>query len=76
MWAARDCPTDKQKIRNCVKKEFSPYITQRDPVKLAEVTAKADFITKELEALAMLHKYRTIKRNYDPSFLESVISKE
>jgi hypothetical protein len=68
MWSARDAPVDKATIRKMVKREFAPYLSTSDSKKLAELTAKADYFTNELDALAMLHKYRQLKRNYDPSF--------
>ena len=37
---------------------------ERDPDKLNEHVAKGQYIVKELEALYMLRKYRTLKRRY------------
>ena len=37
---------------------------EKDPQKLQEHVAKGEYIVKELEALYMLRKYRTLKRRY------------
>lgn len=37
---------------------------ETDPGKVQEHVAKGEYIVKELEALYMLKKYRTLKRRY------------
>ena len=37
---------------------------EKNPEKLQEHVAKGEYIVKELEALYMLRKYRTLKRRY------------
>ena len=37
---------------------------EKDAEKLQEHVAKGEYIVKELEALYMLRKYRTLKRRY------------
>ena len=35
-----------------------------DPVQIEQLLCKAEFVSKELEALYMLRKYRTLKQRY------------
>ena len=50
-----------------VKRIHGAFMKNReetDPEKLHEHVAKGEYIVKELEALYMLRKYRTLKRRY------------
>ena len=35
-----------------------------DPIQIEQLLCKAEFVSKELEALYMLRKYRTLKKRY------------
>ena len=50
-----------------VKRIHGAFLKNRDetdPQKIQEHVAKGEYIVKELEALYMLRKYRTLKRRY------------
>lgn len=60
----RDYPRGYEFFRKNVRKIFEKNKEERDPEKIDKMLAHGDFVIKELEALYMLRKYRTLKKRY------------
>lgn len=60
----RDYPRGYEFFRKNVRKVFEKNKEERDPEKIDKMLAHGDFVIKELEALYMLRKYRTLKKRY------------
>lgn len=60
----RDYPKGYEFFRKNVRKVFEKNKEERDPEKIDKMLAHGDFVIKELEALYMLRKYRTLKKRY------------
>ncbi|CAK9805573.1 Electron transfer flavoprotein regulatory factor 1 [Anthophora plagiata] len=64
LYMGRDYPRGYEFFRKNVKKAFEKNKGERDPEKIEKMLAHGNFVIKELEALYMLRKYRTLKRRY------------
>ncbi|KAF4526754.1 hypothetical protein B566_EDAN015101 [Ephemera danica] len=53
-------------FRTRLKRAFLKNKDVTDPEKLEVLIAQGNYVIKELEALYMLRKYRTLKRRYYP----------
>lgn len=51
-------------FRERLKASFMKHRDVTDPAHIEQLLLKAEYVTKELEALYMLRKYRTMKRRY------------
>ena len=64
---ARDYPKDPGLMRQRCHNAFMKNKNVRDPEELEKLINHGNYIEKELQALYMLKKYRTLKRRYyDP----------
>ncbi|XP_003690713.1 electron transfer flavoprotein regulatory factor 1 [Apis florea] len=64
LYMGRDYPRGYEFFRKNVRKVFEKNKEERDPEKIDKMLAHGDFVIKELEALYMLRKYRTLKKRY------------
>lgn len=60
----RDYPKGYEYFRTNLKKVFLKNKNESDPEKIEKMIARGNFVVKELEALYMLRKYRTLKKRY------------
>ncbi len=51
-------------FRDRCYKAFDKNRNETDPQKIEEMIKKGEYVIKEIEALYMLKKYRTLKRRY------------
>lgn len=66
----KDYPKGFENFRTNLKKAFLKNKDEKDPEKIDKMIAHGQFVVKEIEALYMLKKYRTLKRRYyrEPAF--------
>ncbi|KYN09854.1 LYR motif-containing protein 5 [Trachymyrmex cornetzi] len=64
LYMGRDYPKGYQYFRTKLKRAFDKNRTETDPEKIDKMINHGNFVIKELEALYMLRKYRTLKRRY------------
>ena len=64
LYLGRDYPDGFDVFRNRLQKAFRKNSSERDPKKVAQLITQAEFVIKEIEALYMLRKYRSLKRRY------------
>lgn len=60
----RDYPRGYEFFKTNLRKAFEKNKAERDPEKIEKMLAHGNFVIKELEALYMLRKYRTLKKRY------------
>lgn len=60
----REYPAGYDYFRERLKTAFRKNQNETEPEKIDELLARGQYITKEIEALYMLKKYRTLKRRY------------
>lgn len=60
----REYPLGFDYFRARLKNAFTKNRDVTDPKEVEKLIAKGEFVIKELEALYMLKKYRTMKRRY------------
>ena len=60
----KDYPKGADYFRSRLKKVFEKNKSEDDPEKIEKLIDHGNFVVKELEALYMLKKYRTLKRRY------------
>lgn len=60
----REYPAGYDYFRERLKTAFQKNQNETEPEKIDELLARGQYITKEIEALYMLKKYRTLKRRY------------
>ncbi|XP_012281916.1 electron transfer flavoprotein regulatory factor 1 [Orussus abietinus] len=60
----REYPKGYDFFRIRLKKVFQKNGNETDPEKIEKMLAHGNFVIKELEALYMLRKYRTLKKRY------------
>lgn len=69
----RDYPQGYDFFRSRLKKAFQRNSNISDPEQIQALVKRGEFVVKEIEALYMLKKYRTLKNRYstdkDPSKL-------
>lgn len=67
----RDYPQGYEFFRSRLKKAFQRNSGINDPEQIQTLVKRGEFVIKEIEALYMLKKYRTLKNRYstdeDPS---------
>ena len=51
-------------FRDRAKRAFARSSGETDPQKIRELIKRGEFVMKEIEALYMLKKYRTLKKRY------------
>ncbi|KAJ3658038.1 hypothetical protein Zmor_009804 [Zophobas morio] len=61
----KDYPSGYDFFRKRLHRAFMKNKDENDPEKIKNMIAHGQYIVKELEALYMLKKYRTLKRRYD-----------
>lgn len=64
LYLGRDYPDGFDVFRSRLQKAFRKNSNEGDPKKVAQLIAQAEFVIKEIEALYMLRKYRSLKRRY------------
>ncbi|XP_022906102.2 electron transfer flavoprotein regulatory factor 1-like [Onthophagus taurus] len=60
----KDYPSGYDFFRTRLHRAFMKNKDEKDPEKIEKMLAHGQYIIKELEALYMLKKYRTMKRRY------------
>ena len=70
----RDYPKGYDFFKKNLRRVFEKNKGERDPEKIDKMLAHGDFVIKELEALYMLRKYRTLKKRYYEKSWYSVAS--
>ena len=60
----RDWPQGYTTFRDRAKRAFVRTRNETDPDKIKELIGRGEFVLKEMEALYMLKKYRTLKKRY------------
>ncbi|GFQ67440.1 electron transfer flavoprotein regulatory factor 1 [Trichonephila clavipes] len=64
LFLGRDYPKGYEYFRNRAKESFMKHKDVKDSHELEILLIKGQYIIKELEALYMLKKYRTLKKRY------------
>merc|ERR1712243_121711 len=64
IYLGRQYPKDPEVMAKRIHGAFMKNKDETDPEKIRQHFAKGEYIVKELEALYMLRKYRTLKRRY------------
>ena len=64
LYLGRDYPKGYDYFRAKLKGAFLKNKDVKDPKEIEMLLARGDYIVKELEALYMLRKYRTLKKRY------------
>ena len=64
LYLGREYPQGYEYFRTRCHNAFMKNKDVRDPEKIEQLIGHGNFIVKELEALYMLKKYRTLKRRY------------
>ncbi|XP_059469916.1 electron transfer flavoprotein regulatory factor 1 [Neocloeon triangulifer] len=60
----KDYPQGYEYFRQRLKTAFLKNKSETDPEKIKVMIARGNFVVKEIEALYMLRKYRTLKSRY------------
>lgn len=60
----KDYPQGYDFFRKNLKKSFLKNKDESDPEKIGQMIERGKYVIKEIEALYMLKKYRTLKRRY------------
>jgi hypothetical protein len=64
LYLGREYPKGYDYFRTKLKNSFLKHKHETDPEKIDQLIARGNFVIKELEALYMLRKYRTLKNRY------------
>jgi len=64
LFMGRDYPKGYDYFRSRLRRVFEKNKNETDPEKIEKMLAHGNFVVKELEALYMLKKYRTLKKRY------------
>lgn len=64
LYYGKDWPTGYDYFRTRLHKVFLKNKNEVDPEKIDKMIKHGEFVIKEIEALYMLKKYRTMKRRY------------
>jgi len=64
LWLGREYPAGADFFNTRLKKAFMNNRNETNPEKIQEMIGRGEFVIKEIEALYMLRKYRTLKRRY------------
>lgn len=76
LYMGRDYPKGYDYFRANLKKAFAKNKDEKDPEKIEKMIAHGNFVVKELEALYMLRKYRTLKKRYYSDQEQAVYSSQ
>ncbi|KAL4224694.1 LYR motif-containing protein 5 [Mactra antiquata] len=63
-YLGKEYPAGSKYFHTKLKAAFMKNKDITDPVEIENLIARGEFVKKELEALYMLKKYRTLKRRY------------
>ncbi|KAK8386125.1 hypothetical protein O3P69_010689 [Scylla paramamosain] len=64
LYLGREYPMGYEYFREKLKNAFLKNRHETDPRRITEMIARGEYVIKEIEALYMLRKYRTLKRRY------------
>ena len=64
LYLGREYPKGNDYFRTKLKSAFMKNKDVTDPKHIETLIARGEFVIKELEALYMLRKYRTLKKRY------------
>ena len=64
LYLGRDYPKGYDYFRTKLKAAFLKNKDVTEPEEIKKLIARGDFVIKEIEALYMLRKYRTLKKRY------------
>ena len=64
LYLGRDWPQGYHHFSAMAKKAFRKNSGESDPSRIRELIARGEYVTREVEALYKLKKYRTLKRRY------------
>ncbi|XP_063365681.1 electron transfer flavoprotein regulatory factor 1 [Cydia amplana] len=64
LYLGRDWPQGYDLFRKRLHNVFTKNSTETDPAKIDTMIKHGQYVVKEIEALYMLKKYRTMKRRY------------
>ncbi|XP_076302851.1 electron transfer flavoprotein regulatory factor orsai [Lasioglossum baleicum] len=64
LFMGKDYPRGYDFFKRNLRKAFEKNKGETDPEKIDKMLAHGNYVIKELEALYMLRKYRTLKRRY------------
>ncbi|KAK4286941.1 hypothetical protein Pmani_037530 [Petrolisthes manimaculis] len=64
LYMGREYPMGYDYFRDKLKRAFLKNRHETDPQKIREMINRGEYVIKEIEALYMLRKYRTMKRRY------------
>lgn len=71
----REYPLGWDYFRPRLKAAFMKNKDVKDPVTIDQLLARGNFVVKEIEALYMLRKYRTLKKRYYADESDHMLSK-
>lgn len=64
LYMGQEWPQGYTVFRDRAKRAFVKGSSETDPKKIGELIQRGQFVLKEIEALYMLKKYRTLKKRY------------
>lgn len=64
LYLGRDYPAGEEYFKKKLKQAFLKNKDVSDPEKIKMLIARGEYVIKEVEALYMLRKYRTLKQRY------------
>ena len=64
LYMGRDWPQGYEIFRERTKNVFRKNSQETDPAKIRQLINRGEYVLKEIEALYMLKKYRTLKKRY------------
>lgn len=64
LFLGRDYPAGEMYFKSKLKQAFMKNRDETDPEKIKMLIARGEYVIKEVEALYMLRKYRTLKQRY------------
>ena len=64
LYLGKEYPKGEEYFRTKLKAAFLKNKDVTDPKQIEKLIARGDFVIKELEAMYMLRKYRTLKKYY------------
>lgn len=64
LYLGKDYPTGEQYFKTKLKQAFMKNKDETNPEKIKMLIARGEYVIKEIEALYMLRKYRTLKQRY------------
>lgn len=76
LYLGRDYPEGYDFFRKRLKKAFMKNADVTDPQQIELLIKRGEYVVKELEALYMLRKYRTLKKRYYSEDNDSVLLKK